>query len=149
MVWMLTKSNIYFELQTLVDSSTEQQSIIFSRRYFWSDLRTIICWLNSESLNYKEYESCGIDEILEVRNLEEMEEFRQGDALSCSFFNILLKMILRAAETDTKNIIINKSTQILGYFVVERTTGSQQLKEEAKSRGLRVKAEYCSQADVF
>ena len=41
--------------------------------------------------------------------------FRQGDALSCSFFNILLEMIMRAAEIDTMNMITNKSTQILGY----------------------------------
>uniref|UniRef100_T1H1H0 Reverse transcriptase domain-containing protein n=1 Tax=Megaselia scalaris TaxID=36166 RepID=T1H1H0_MEGSC len=36
--------------------------------------------------------------------------FRQGDALTCSFFNII-----RAAEIDTKNMIANKSRQILGY----------------------------------
>ena len=40
---------------------------------------------------------------------------RQADALSCSFFIILLEMIMRAAEIDTMNMITNKSTQILGY----------------------------------
>ncbi|WP_432652626.1 reverse transcriptase domain-containing protein [Proteus terrae] len=75
--------------------------------------------------------------------------FRQGDALSCSFFNILLEMIMRAAEIDTKNMITNKSTQILGYAddieVVRITTSSvasvfQRLEKEARTRGLGVKS---------
>ena len=73
--------------------------------------------------------------------------FRQGDTLSCSFFNILLEMIMRATEIDPMNMITNKSTQILGYAddidVVGRTTSSvvsvfQILEKEARSRGLRL-----------
>ena len=54
---------------------------------------------------------------------------------------------MRAAEIETKNMITNKSTQILGYAddidVVGRKTSSvasvfQRLEKEAKSRGLRV-----------
>lgn len=41
--------------------------------------------------------------------------FRQGDALSCSFFNILLEMIMVSARINTNNIIYIKSSQILAY----------------------------------
>lgn len=41
--------------------------------------------------------------------------FRQGDALSCSFFNILLELIMKVANINTRNIIYTKSSQILGY----------------------------------
>ena len=39
----------------------------------------------------------------------------QADALSCSFFNILLEMIMVSANINTGNIIYNKSSQILAY----------------------------------
>ena len=70
-----------------------------------------------------------------------LREFRQENALSCSFFNILLKMLMRSAEIETNNMTTNKSTQILGYAddidVVGRTTSSvasvfQRLKKEAR-----------------
>ena len=52
--------------------------------------------------------------------------FRQGDALSCSFFNILLEFIMQVANINTRNIIYTKSSQILGYAddldVIGRTT---------------------------
>ena len=41
--------------------------------------------------------------------------FRQGDALSCSFFNILLELIMVSANINTGNIIFNKSNQVLAY----------------------------------
>uniref|UniRef100_T1GSH4 Uncharacterized protein n=1 Tax=Megaselia scalaris TaxID=36166 RepID=T1GSH4_MEGSC len=37
------------------------------------------------------------------------ENFCQGDALSCSYFNILLGMVMRAPQIDTKNMITNES----------------------------------------
>ena len=45
-----------------------------------------------------------------------MQGFRQGDALSCDFFNICLEKIIRDSKTHReKGCIYNKSTQILGY----------------------------------
>ena len=76
-----------------------------------------------------------------------MRGFRQGDALSCSFFNILLEMIIRAENINTTNIIFSKSNQILGYAddtdLIGRTTTDvrtafEDLENEAKSRGLHV-----------
>ena len=73
--------------------------------------------------------------------------FRHGDALSCSFFNILLEMIIKAANINTTNIIFNKSNQILGYAddidLIGRTTTDvrtafEDLEKEAKSRGFHV-----------
>ena len=41
--------------------------------------------------------------------------FRQGDALSCDFFNLCLEKIIRDSNTHTSGSIYTKSTQILGY----------------------------------
>lgn len=41
--------------------------------------------------------------------------FRQGDALSCDFFNLCLEKIIREAGIQTTGTIYDKSTQILGY----------------------------------
>lgn len=41
--------------------------------------------------------------------------FRQGDALSCDFFNLCLEKIIRDSTTATTGSIYTKSTQILGY----------------------------------
>ena len=40
-------------------------------------------------------------------NFQTVRGFRQGDSLSCSFFNILLGMIMRAANIETANMISN------------------------------------------
>ena len=70
-------------------------------------------------------------------SFQTMRGFRQGDALSCSFFNILLEMIIRAANINTTNIIFNKSNQILGYandidLIGRTTTDVEDLEKEAK-----------------
>ena len=84
------------------------------------------------------------------KNFQTVRGFRQGDALSCAFFNILLEMIIKAANINTSNIIFNKSNQILGYAddldLIGRTTSDvltafQGLEKEAKSRGLHVNGE--------
>lgn len=49
----------------------EQQTVKISKRFFWSDSRTVICWINSESRNYKQYVSCRIGEILESTDVSE------------------------------------------------------------------------------
>ena len=41
--------------------------------------------------------------------------FRQGDALSCDFFNLCLEKIIRDSNIQTSGTIYDKSTQILGY----------------------------------
>lgn len=73
--------------------------------------------------------------------------FRQGDALSCSFFNILLEMIMVTSNIETSNIIYNKSSQILGYAddldVIGRKTSDVTeiflaIEKTANSVGLRV-----------
>lgn len=73
--------------------------------------------------------------------------FRQGDALSCSFFNILLEMIMVSANINTGNIIYNKSSQILAYAddidVIGRTASIVTdnflaIEQSANSVGLKV-----------
>lgn len=55
----------------LAKSVGEQQSISFCKRYFWSDSKTVICWIRSESRNYKQYVSCRVGEILEETSIAE------------------------------------------------------------------------------
>ncbi len=50
-----------------------------------------------------------------TENFRTIRGFRQGDALSCSFFNILLELIMVSANINTGNIIFNKSNQVLAY----------------------------------
>jgi len=40
---------------------------------------------------------------------------RQGDALSCMFFNLALEKVIRDSEIETEGTTYNKSTQILAY----------------------------------
>lgn len=40
---------------------------------------------------------------------------KQGDALSCGFFNTILELIMQVANINTSHTIYNKSNQILGY----------------------------------
>lgn len=76
--------------------------------------------------------------------------FRQGDALSCSFFNILLEMIMRSARIRTNDDIFHKSIQILAYaddidIIGRATTDVEQqflaIDEKASSMGLKVNGE--------
>lgn len=55
----------------LAISVQKQQTICFTKRYFWSDSRTVICWINSETRNYKQYVSCRVGEILEETEINE------------------------------------------------------------------------------
>ena len=73
--------------------------------------------------------------------------FRQGDALSCAFFNIVLESIVRRAGVDTRQTIYTKSTQLLGYAddidIIGRTERAVietfvKIKEKAMSVGLAV-----------
>ena len=41
--------------------------------------------------------------------------FRQGDSLSCDFFNLMLEKIIRAAELNRSGTILYKSVQLLAY----------------------------------
>ena len=41
--------------------------------------------------------------------------FRQGDALSCDFFNIILDRIVRNSHVNTRGTIFHKSVQLLAY----------------------------------
>ena len=76
--------------------------------------------------------------------------FRQGDALSCSFFNILLETIMVSANINTGNIIYNKDGQILAYAddidVIGRTASVVTnnflaIEKAANSVGLKVNGE--------
>ena len=76
--------------------------------------------------------------------------FRQGDALSCSFFNILLEMIMKSARIKTNENIYNKSYQILAYAddidIIGRAKSDVEqqflaIDEKAKSVGLQVNGE--------
>ena len=73
--------------------------------------------------------------------------FRQGDALSCSFFNILLELIMVSANINTSNNIFNKSSQVLAYAddinLIGRTSAKLvesfvELEKAANSVGLKV-----------
>ena len=44
-----------------------------------------------------------------------MQGFRQGDALSCDFFNLCLEKIVRDSNIQMSGTIFDKSTQLLGY----------------------------------
>ncbi|XP_049318579.1 LINE-1 retrotransposable element ORF2 protein isoform X1 [Bactrocera dorsalis] len=47
--------------------------------------------------------------------LDTKRGFRQGDSLSCDFFNLLLEKIVRAAELNRAGTIFYKSVQLLAY----------------------------------
>ena len=46
---------------------------------------------------------------------ESLNGLRQGDALSCTLFNIVLEGVIRRAGIRTEGTIFNKSTQYVGY----------------------------------
>ena len=73
--------------------------------------------------------------------------FRQGDALSCDFFNLVLEQIVRRAGVNTEGTIFNKSVQLLGYADDIDIIGRSQraiieaftvIEEQAKRVGLEV-----------
>ncbi|XP_054086050.1 putative uncharacterized transposon-derived protein F52C9.6 isoform X2 [Zeugodacus cucurbitae] len=73
--------------------------------------------------------------------------FRQGDSLSCDFFNLLLEKIIRAAELNREGTIFYKSVQLLAYADDIDIIGSNnravcsafsRLDKEAKRMGLVV-----------
>jgi sorting nexin-29 len=72
---------------------------------------------------------------------------RQGDALVCCLFNIVLQKIVRDANVLTRGIIYNKLTQLLAYAddidIVGRTTRAMsesflRMEEAAYSMGLEI-----------
>ncbi|XP_054089770.1 LINE-1 retrotransposable element ORF2 protein isoform X1 [Zeugodacus cucurbitae] len=73
--------------------------------------------------------------------------FRQGDSLSCDFFNLMLEKIIRAAELNREGTIFNKSVQLLAYADDIDIIGSNnravcsafsRMNKEAKRMGLEV-----------
>ena len=73
--------------------------------------------------------------------------FRQGDSLSCDFFNLMLESIVRAAELNRSGTIFYKSVQLLAYAddidiigLNNRAVSSafSKLDKEAKRMGLVV-----------
>ena len=72
---------------------------------------------------------------------------RQGDALSCGLFNIILELIMKVANIGTNRVIFNKSDQILGYAddldLIGRSKGDVEknflaIESAASSIGLKV-----------
>ncbi|XP_054091506.1 uncharacterized protein LOC105219282 isoform X2 [Zeugodacus cucurbitae] len=73
--------------------------------------------------------------------------FRQGDSLSCDFFNLMLERIIRAAELNREGTIFYKSVQLLAYAddidIIGNNTRAvssafSRLDKEAKRMGLVV-----------
>lgn len=73
--------------------------------------------------------------------------FRQGDALSCDFFNICLEKIVRSSGANTRGTIFNKSVQLLAYAddidIIGRNQRSVSeafvgIEEAAGTMGLRI-----------
>lgn len=73
--------------------------------------------------------------------------FRQGDALSCDFFNICLEKIVRSSGVGTRGTIFNKSAQLLAYAddidIIGRNQRSVsevfvRIEEAAGKMGLRI-----------
>ena len=53
------------------------------------------------------------NELTETFNVK--KGFRQGDTLSCDFFNIILEKIVRNSNVNTRGTIFQKSVQLLAY----------------------------------
>jgi hypothetical protein len=72
---------------------------------------------------------------------------RQGDALSCTLFNLALEKVIRQSGINTRGTIFYKSVQILGYADDIDVTGRNEkpareayieLKQAAEQMGLKV-----------
>lgn len=83
-------------------------------------------------------------------SFETKNGFRQGDALSCDFFNICLEKIVRESGTNTRGTIFSKSVQLLAYAddidIIGRNQRSVndafvQIEEAAGTMGLRINEE--------
>ncbi|XP_053691178.1 uncharacterized protein LOC128739706 [Sabethes cyaneus] len=52
-------------------SVAENHSIQIARRYFWTDARDVLCWLQSDHRRYSQYVAFRVGEILETTNISE------------------------------------------------------------------------------
>ncbi|XP_055848298.1 uncharacterized protein LOC129913548 [Episyrphus balteatus] len=50
---------------------TESHGISFGKQYFWSDSKTVLCWLRSDHRRYRQYVAFRVSEILELTDIEE------------------------------------------------------------------------------
>ena len=55
----------------LAKNMCDQHSIAITERFFWSDSRTVLCWLNSDHRRYRQFVAFRIGEILEDSSLKE------------------------------------------------------------------------------
>uniref|UniRef100_T1GXP1 Reverse transcriptase domain-containing protein n=1 Tax=Megaselia scalaris TaxID=36166 RepID=T1GXP1_MEGSC len=62
---------------------------------------------------------CNLKLSKQLARLRTITLFRQGDALFCSFFNILLEWIMVSANVNTRNILLTKSNQVLAYALIK------------------------------
>lgn len=55
----------------LAKSVVDGHSIKIARRYFWTDARDVMCWLQSDHRRYSQYVAFRVSEILEATNISE------------------------------------------------------------------------------
>ncbi|XP_062713779.1 uncharacterized protein LOC134290623 [Aedes albopictus] len=55
----------------LSETILQSLSVKVSRRFFWTDSRDVLCWLNSDHRRYSQFVAHRVSEILEVSNADE------------------------------------------------------------------------------
>lgn len=103
--------HLFIDFKQAYDS-IERSSLFTSMRTFGIPSKlNRLCWLTLANT----------DSVVKIgsetsEQFTTKQGFRQGDALSCDFFNLCLEKIIRDSKTHhEKGCIYTKSTQILGY----------------------------------
>ncbi|XP_058456403.1 uncharacterized protein LOC131433817 [Malaya genurostris] len=55
----------------LADTIAKSHRLTISERFFWTDSRDVICWLQSEHRRYSQFVACRVSEILESSTMSE------------------------------------------------------------------------------
>ena len=103
--------HLFIDFKQAYDSINRSSLFTTMRSFGIPSKLNRLCWLTLANTN----------SVVKIGNDKSeqfvtMQGFRQGDALSCDFFNLCLEKIIRDSNTHRETgCIYNKSTQILGY----------------------------------